>query len=142
MKKTVRTAIIILGLLLLAAGLYLMTAISDPQGIMLPLPFVCLGVGCGLFGHGMGDFVSQRALRNNPEKQRKLKIELNDERNTAISNRAKGKAFDIMSYVFGALLLVFSLMGIDLRAVLLLVFAYLFVDGIFIYYCVRFNKET
>ena len=142
MKKTVRTAIIILGLLLLAAGLYLMTAISDPQGIMLPLPFVCLGVGCGLFGHGMGDFVSQRALRNNPEKQRKLKIELNDERNMAISNRAKGKAFDIMSYVFGALLLVFSLMGIDLRAVLLLVFAYLFVDGIFIYYCVRFNKET
>ena len=141
MKKTARNAAVILGLLLLAAGLYLLIAIRDPQGIMLPLPFVCLGVGCGLFGHGMSRLVSQRALRNHPEKQRQLKIDMNDERNMAISNRAKGKAFDIMNYVFGALLLVFAFMRIDFRAVLLLVFAYLFGDGVFIYYCAKFNKE-
>lgn len=141
MKHAVRNMIIILGLVLLAVGLYLMIAIRDPQGIMLTLPYICLGVGCGLLGHGMGDYVSQRALRNNPEKQRTLQIDSTDERSIAIRNRAKGKVFDIMNYVFGALLLVFALMRIDFRAVLLLVFAYLFADGIFLYYCVKFNKE-
>ena len=141
MKHAVRNMIIILGLVLLAVGLYLMIAIRDPQGIMLTLPYICLGVVCGLLGHGMGDYVSQRALRNNPEKQRTLQIDSTDERSIAIRNRAKGKVFDIMNYVFGALLLVFALMRIDFRAVLLLVFAYLFADGIFLYYCVKFNKE-
>lgn len=47
-----------------------------------------------MFGHGMGDIISEWAVRSDPETQRKLKIEKNDERNIAIVNRAKGKAFD------------------------------------------------
>ena len=90
-------AIIIVGLLLMAAGLYFIKMNSDPQGVMRALPYVCIGIGCGLFGQGMGNIISERAVRSDPEIQRKLKIETNDERNIAIANRAKGKAFDMMT---------------------------------------------
>jgi len=109
--------------------------------MMRPLPFVCIGVGCGLFGHGMGDMISERAIRSNPKLRRKLEIEKNDERNIAIANRAKGKAFDMMTFVFGALMLSFALMGVDMIAVLLLVFSYLFVHGSALYYRFKFERK-
>ena len=95
--KIMRYATTIIGLLLLAAGLYLTKMNSDPQGIMRVLPYVCIGIGCGLFGHGMGEIISERAVGSDPEIQRKLKIETNDERNITIANRAKGKAFDMIT---------------------------------------------
>ena len=59
----------------------------------------------------------------------------------AIGNRAKAKAYDMMIFVFGSLLLAFALMGIDVIAVLLTTFAYLFVVGYGIYYRCKFDKE-
>ena len=130
-----------LGLLLLAVSLYVIKTSNDPQGIMRTLPYVCIGIGCGLFGHGMGNVISERAINSYPELKRQLDIEKNDERNVAIANRAKGKAFDMMTFVFGALMLSFALMGIDMVAVLLLVFAYLLVHGFALYYRFKFDKE-
>lgn len=46
-----------------------------------------------------------------------------------------------MTYVFGALMLSFALMAVDMIAVLLLVFAYLFVQGAAIYYHSKLEKE-
>ena len=139
-KKT-KWAAAIIGLLLAAAGLYLIKTSRDPQGIMRALPYVCIGIGCGAFGHGMGDMISERAVRNHPEIQRKLKIEADDERSIAIANRAKGKAFDMMTFIFGALMISFALMGVDMIAVLLLVFAYLCVHGFALYYRFKLDKE-
>lgn len=142
MKKNASSYFItILGLSLLGIGLYLIKTIADPQGIMRALPYVCIGIGCGAFGQGMGNIISNKALKNSPHIQKQLEIDRNDERNIAIGNRAKAKAYDVMIYVFGALLFVFALMGIDMIAVLLLVFAYLFVVGYGIYYRVKYDKE-
>ena len=132
-SKITNHATIIIGLLLLAVSLYLIKTSNDPQGIMRTLPYVCIGIGCGLFGHGIGNVISERGFNNYPELKRQLDIEKNDERNVAIANRAKGKSFDMMTFVFGALLLSFALMGIDMVAVLLLVFAYLLVHGFALY---------
>lgn len=140
-QKKLNYVVVIIGLLLLGIGLYLVKTVDNPQGIMQALPYVCIGVGCGLFGQGMGSILSQKAIQNNPEIQKRMDIEKNDERNIAIANRAKGKAFDIMTFVFGALMLAFALMGIDMIAVLLLVFAYLFVHGYAIYYRCKYNGE-
>ena len=140
-SKITNHATIIIGLLLLAVGLYLIKTSNDPQGIMRTLPYVCIGIGCGLFGHGMGNVISERAINSYPELKRQLDIEKNDERNVAIANRAKGKAFDMMTFVFGALLLSFALMGIDMVAVLLLVFAYLLVHGFALYLQFKFDKD-
>lgn len=141
MRKKTGYVIAMIGILLLGTGLYFVKAISNPQGIMLTLPYVCIGIGSGLFGHGMGSILSRRAMQNNPQMQKQMEIEQNDERNIAIANRAKGKAFDMMTFVFGALMIAFALMGADLAAVLLLVFAYLFVHGYAVYCRCRYEKE-
>ncbi|HBD86912.1 MAG TPA: hypothetical protein DC001_05750 [Clostridiales bacterium] len=140
-QKKLNYVVDAIGFILLAGGLYLVKAFADPQGVMRALPYVCVGIGCGLFGHGMGNAISQRAMKSTPEIQKQLYIDTNDERNVAIANRAKGKAFDMMTFAFGALLLSFALMGIDMIAVLLLAFAYLFVQGCAIYYRCKYDKE-
>lgn len=127
------------GLVLLGAGFVLLRLITGMQGN--PLPYLCIGLGCGLFGHGMGNLLSARALRGSPELARQLAIETADERNVAIRNRAKAKAFDIMLFVFGALMLSFALMQVELAAILLLVGAYLVVTGSQVYYLSKYQKE-
>ena len=133
MKKSAGYVTVVAGIFLLAGGLYLIKTVSDPQGILLTLPYVCIGIGCGLFGHGMGSILSQRIMQRHPQMQKQMEIEQRDERNIAIADRATGKAFDLMTFV--------ALMSVDLPAVLLLVFAYLFVHGYAIYYRCRYEKE-
>lgn len=132
---------IIGGLLLGIVSLFILRHYDQAEGVMAVLPFVCLGIGCGAFGHGMGDLLSRKALESDPKLARSLAIERQDERNIALANRAKGKAFDIMIYVYGALLVSFGLMGVALAPLLLLVFAYLLVVGCSIYYRVKYDKE-
>ena len=47
----------------------------------------------------------------------------------------------MMTFVFGALMVSFALMEVDMVAVLLLVFTYLFVHGSALYYRFQFDKE-
>lgn len=140
-KKNFNYLIAVVGLLLLATGLILLKVIVNPQGILLVVPYICIGLGCGAFGHGVGDIVNNRVAKNNPQLQKQMEIDKNDERNIAIANQAKAKAYDIMLYVFGALMVAFALMSVDMVAVLLLVAAYLFVVGFFIYYLNKYHKE-
>lgn len=140
-KHGLQTALGILGLALLALGLYLVKTTNATEGILLTLPYVFVGIGSGLFGQGMGGVIERRVLKKNPEILKQKEIEVNDERNQQISNRAKAKAYDVMVFVFGALMVAFALMGMDMVAVLLLVFAYLFVVGSAVYYRVKFEKE-
>ena len=137
-KYYITTAI---GILLLAAGLYLVKTVADPSGILLTLPYVLIGVGSGAFGGGMGEIIKIRSLKNHPEIEKNIEIEKNDERNIAIANRAKAKAYDMMIFVIGALLLAFALMGVDISQVLLLVCAYLFIIGYSVYYRIKYDKE-
>ncbi len=142
MKKNAGNyGMVILSLVLLATGMVLLKAITAPQGIMQTLPYICIGLGCGLFGGGMGGILGNRALQNHPEIRKQKEIEEQDERNRAISDRAKARAYDLMIFVFGALMISFGLMNVELRAILLLVFAYLFVAGYGIYHRCKLEKE-
>ena len=96
MKKAFDYIVAISGLLLLGVGLALLKLIANPQGVMLTLPYICIGVGCGMFGHGLGNVVSNRVAKNNPELKKQIEIDKNDERNVAVSNQAKAKAYDMM----------------------------------------------
>lgn len=140
-KKTFHYLIAVVGLLLLATGLILLKVIVNPQGILLVVPYVCIGFGCGAIGHGVGDIVNNRAAKNNPQLQKQRETDKKDERNIAIVNQAKAKAYNIMLYVFGASMIAFALMRVDMAAVLLLVAAYLYVIGTFVYYFDKYQKE-
>lgn len=132
---------VLAGILLAGAGLFLLRITQGPQGLLRSLPFLCIGVGCGCFGHGMGELVSRRALKKNPELQKRLDIERNDERNVAIAARAKAKAYDMGIFLYGALLVVFALMEVALPSLLLLVACYLFLQGYALYYHLKIGKE-
>lgn len=140
MREKRDTGILTVGIVLLAGGLFLLRTTESPEGILRVLPFVCVGLGCGMFGHGMGNIVSRKALKKSPEIVRQIEIEQKDERNIAIANHAKAKGFDMMTFVFGALMICFALMEIEMEATLLLVFAYLLVEGYAIYYRFKIEK--
>ena len=139
MKNSVYLLLTVFGLVLAIIGLVLSKTNTD--GIMIALPYVCIGVGCGAFGHGMGQLISNRALKNSPKLKKQMEIDKNDERNIMIANYAKGKAYEAMIFIFGSLLVSFSLMNLEMYAILLLVFAYLLVVGISIYYRIKYEKE-
>ena len=141
MKKTKNYIMTVLGIVLVLLGLYFIKSVDNPKEFLLALPYVCIGVGCGVFGYGMGNLVSDKAIQNYPDIKRQIEIEEKDERNIAISSRAKAKAYDIMTFVFGALMVSFALMGADMIPILLFVFTYLFIQGYAIYYRCKYEKE-
>lgn len=142
MKNSVKDyCIAIIGLVLFVAGLIFVKTSLEPQGVMRALPYVCIGIGCGIFGQGMGNIISRKALKNNPVIHKQIEIENKDERNIAIANRAKAKSYDMMVFVFGALMVSFALMGVEMITLLLLVFAYLFVIFYGVYYRFQYDKE-
>ena len=132
---------VVLGIALLVVGVYFTRNIEDPSQWMKILPYVSIGIGSVIFGHGMGNIIQNQAVKKDPKLQKQMSIDRHDERNVKISNMAKAKANDLMSFVFPALLIAFALMGIELSALLLLVFAYLFIQGYGIYYRAKFERE-
>ncbi len=126
------------GLAILIAGLWLLKAgVADKQ----IAPYLCIGFGCGIFGHGVGEILGRRRGKRATETARQMAIEENDERNIAIRNRAQAKAYNVMLPVFGALFAAFGLMEVDMTVILLLVAAYLFVCGCSIYYRIKYEKD-
>ena len=58
-------------------------------------------------------------MYNNPDVKKQMEIEQKDERNIAIKNSAKAKAYDMMIFVFGALMISLTLMNIDMMVILM-----------------------
>lgn len=129
------------GILLLALGLILLKTGAMAEGALRALPYICIGLGCGIFGQGMGNIIGARALKNDPDRMKQIEVEQKDERNVAIANRAKAKAYDMMIFVFGALLVTFALMNVDLVVILLLAFTYLFIVFYSVYFRAKYEKE-
>ncbi len=141
MKKGAMFTLAAAGLALAVAGLCLIKTASAVGGGLAVLPYLCIGAGCGAFGHGMGEILSRRTAVKYPEAQKRAEIEKGDERNIEISNRSKAKAYDAMIYIYGAVMMALALTDVELWFILLLVFAYLAVVGISIYYRVKFDRE-
>ena len=141
MKRAKNVWLSVLGFALIAAGIYLIKTVPDPQGIMRALPFLLVGFGCGIFGHGLGELLAKKAAAVDPETARRMEIDQADERNVMIGSLAKAKGYDMMTYVFGALMVAFALMNASWTVILPMVIAYLFVHGYAIYFRCKFEKE-
>lgn len=141
MKRAKNIWLSVLGVALIAAGIYLIRTVPDPQGILRALPFLLVGFGCGIFGHGLGELLAKKAAESDPETARRMEIDQTDERNVMIGNMAKAKGYDMMTYVFGALMVSFAVMGASWTVIIPMVIGYLFVHGYAIYFRVKFDKE-
>lgn len=142
MKKPISPYLLtVVGLALFAGGLYFIKTIEDPHGMLRALPCICFGLGCGLFAHGMGESINLRIMKNHPAAAKQMQIDKKDERNVAIANRAKAKAYDMIVFLFGALILAFALMDIDKTTLVILACAYLFILLYNVCYRVKYVKE-
>lgn len=92
-KQTLFTLLLIAGLCLAGASLVLRNAgVPDNIGGML------MGLGSGLSGMSAAMLLFVRQERKNPELARQNLISRNDERNTAMRNRAKALAGDALQW--------------------------------------------
>ena len=132
------TIVTVIGLITFVAGLL---AVKHFNLGNQTAPYLCIGLGCGVFGQGLGELITRRSEKRHPEIARQREIEKNDERNIALRDRAQAKAYRMMIPVFGALFLAFALMNVELRVILLLVAAYLYICGCSVYYNIRYGKE-
>ena len=140
-RATKQYILTIAGILCCITGLVSLKAIAEPQGVLQVLPYLCIGIGCGVFGHGAGEIAANRAYAKNPQLRKQMEIEKQDERNIAIANQAKAKAYDSMLYVLGAVMIAFALMNVQTTTILLLVGAYLLVVGVNVFYLNKYQKE-
>lgn len=131
----------VIGLVLCASGAIMAKVWRDAQGMMNVLPYLMIGIGAGTFGQNIGTVVTNLTYRKNPKAAKQIMIDTNDERNVSIRNQAKGKAYDIMIYVFGILMLIYALMQVELWVTLALVGAYLIVISANVFYISRYNKN-
>lgn len=141
MKKTRNYIYVAIGMVVFIAGLCLTKKADSPQAFMRALPFICIGAGSGLLAYGFSNIVTNKIYQKNPDMKKQMDINNHDERNITIVNRAKAKAYDVLILVFSILIMAFALMGIEALPMLLLVFAYLFVQGIAVYYRCKYEKE-
>lgn len=129
------------GIVILITGLVLVVLFPHARGILSTLPYVCIGIGAGIFGGNLGTLIKKLILGKNPKAAMEIEIEAKDERNIAISNKAKAKAYDLMQIVFGLLIIVFALMRVDMYVVLVFIAAYLFSIFSMVYYLNKYCKE-
>ncbi|WP_242973941.1 hypothetical protein [Clostridium thermosuccinogenes] len=131
----------VFGFAVLVAGLVGAILLPGAKGVMLTLPYVCVGIGAGIFGGNLGTAIRLHLIRKDPKLAKRAEIEAKDERNIAISNKAKAKAYDLVQIVFGVLLLAFALIQVDMYVILTLVAADLFIVFSMIYYLNKYQKE-
>lgn len=131
----------LIGFIILAAGAILAKLTRDAQGIMQTLPYIFIGIGAGVFGQNLGTAFNIHAMKKAPQVAKQKEIEEKDERNIAIRNKAKAKAYDLMVMVFGALMMAFALMQVSRVVVLAIVIAYLFVVFSNVYFISKYHKE-
>jgi len=125
-----------LGVLLFAVGGFLLKGVNENN-----ISSVCIGVGAGLFGMSVGKIISLKVEAKYPDTQRQLKIEINDERNTTIRDKAGASTCRIMNYTLSTLTLIFVLLKASMFIVLLMVAAIILQAGLFIYFSNRYSKE-
>lgn len=123
-----------LGLAILITGLALAMSMII-QGNMRILLYIFIGAGALIFGENLGVAIK------NYFPAREIEIEIKDERNMAIRNMAKAKAFDLMLKVFLILLFVFGAMRVNMFLLLVFFAAYLLVVLSSVYYWIKYQEK-
>jgi ABC-type multidrug transport system fused ATPase/permease subunit len=131
----------VIGFIIFCVGLALIKLSQDADGILKTLPYICVGIGSGILGGNLGTAFKNKAMLKNPQAARQMEIEQKDERNQAISNKAKARVYDLMIFVYAAIILAFALMQVDIYVTLTLVAIYLFLIFANVYYFTKYNKQ-
>jgi len=131
----------VIGFVIFGAGLVLIKLLPETDGILKTLPDICVGLGAGIFGGNLGTAIKNKTVLKNPQAAKQIEVEQKDERNQAIGNMAKARAYDLLIYVYAAMLLAFNFMQVDMYVILTLVAVYLFFVFANVYFLTKYHKE-
>lgn len=129
----------VLGIALIFTALYFFINFRSTENSLFNLTYILLGIGSGIFGHGLGELIIVYSKNQNLKKS--INIQKNDERTIVINNLSKAKAYDVMIYIFSALIMIMAFMNINPVAVIISVSAYLFIIFTNVFYKIKYNKE-
>lgn len=130
-----------LGVVLVAVGLFIYQKTLGMDKTVVVIPYIFIAIGCGILGHFTGNLIQYYSTKNNEELKRQIEIEKNDERNVLIAEKSKAKAYDLMIYLFAAMLIIFSLMGADKLQLVVLVAIYLSLQIYELYWKSKFESR-
>ncbi|MCR5721385.1 MAG: hypothetical protein K6G72_03435 [Lachnospiraceae bacterium] len=143
MDKGGRVAYILLitGLLLVIGSSFAFYFFGSEKFAYTVISYSIFGGGFGLLGDGIGRLNAARLEKKDPERMRMVNIEKNDERNIAIDEKARAKAFTLSQYLFSAVLVALAIMRVDLKALLLVLAADLLTLTYSLYIRLKLYKE-
>lgn len=130
-----------LGVVLVAVGLFIYQKTLGMDKTVVVIPYIFIAIGCGILGHFTGNLIQHYSTKGNEELKRQIEIEKNDERNVLIAEKSKAKAYDLMIYLFAAMLIIFSLMGADKLQLVVLVAIYLSLQIYALYWKSKFESR-
>lgn len=131
----------LLGIGLVVVGFLLHKNSLSTDKMIVTIPYILIGVGCGIFGHFMGNLIKYFSIKNHEELERQIQIDKNDERNILIAEKSKAKAYDLMVYLFVSILIIFSLMGVDKLAIIMIVAVYISIQTYALYWRSIFESK-
>lgn len=107
---------------------------SNISGIMM-------GLGAGLVGAAASQLTAIRIYTKNPKLLNKKLIEVTDERNLAIKNKAKSKVYDIYNLIFPMMIFVLVIANVNfiLTGTILAIYGLRII--LLIVYTNKYNKE-
>ena len=102
---------------------------------------ILLGTGAGAIGASIAKLYSINLEKKNPDMIKENEIELQDERNVLIRQRAKAKSADITQWLIMIIAYLEIFVNAPLWIILLTVGIFVLYNIIQIYYINKFNKE-
>ena len=102
---------------------------------------ILLGTGAGVIGASIAKLYTINLEKKNPDMIKENEIELQDERNVLIRQRAKAKSADITQWLIMLIAYLEIFVNAPLWIILLTVGIFVLYNIIQIYYINKFNKE-
>jgi len=143
MEKGEKTSYVLLiaGLLLVIISVISLYLFGSEHVAYTAVSYSFFGVGFGLLGDGIGRLNAARLEKKDPERMKNLNIEKHDERNIIIDEKARAKAFTLSQYLFSVMIVVLAIMGVELKALLIVLCADLIVLVYSVYIRSKLYKE-
>lgn len=136
-KKSYYIILLLAGIVLLAIALILRMYPNIPKSV----GGVCIGVGAGLFGMSISNLYLKRLEKKEPQLTKQKEIDLSDERNITIRNRAKAKAGDITQWLVMGIAYVTILIDAPMWVTLVVVGVFLLKYILEMYFINKYQKE-
>ena len=102
---------------------------------------ILLGTGAGVIGASIAKLYSINLEKKNPDMIKENEIELKDERNILIRQRAKAKSADIIQWLIMLIAYLEIFVNAPLWIILVTIGIFVLYNIIQIYYINKFNKE-